>query len=135
MIKKAREERKEADEKAAAERSASPAEGTAKTEEVVDEEKQVNKINTCEESKTEEDEVPPELETVDADKLKAEQAAQSEKEKTQRQLYDQMRNNIAKSSTEAEADEGCTVEEVKDEPEAQPAQEETKEDPNKDVLV
>ena len=48
------------------------------TEEVVEEEEEkptVQKIDTCEEGKAMEDDAPPELETVDSDTLKEEQAA------------------------------------------------------------
>ena len=72
-------------------------------------------INTCEESKAaaNDDELPPELEQVDSDQLKAENAKQSQEEKTKKQMYEQMRNNKAR---EDDDDEGCTVEEIVDEP-------------------
>ena len=81
MIKKAREEKKAADEaKASAERSASPAESAPKTEEIVDGENVHGvMIDTRSEEKkraeAESDEdAPPELEKVDAEKLREEQA-------------------------------------------------------------
>ena len=56
--------------------------------------------------------MPPELEKVDADQLKKEQEAKTNSQKQQRQMYEQMRNNIAND----EDAEECTVEEVKEEP-------------------
>ena len=84
------------------------------------------------------DDAPPELETVEADQLKAEQAAASSDDKQHRQMYDQLRKNVGQDDDDSEEEEeGCTVEEVKtEEPamQAQPAAEEPESDPIADVL-
>lgn len=78
MIKTARAERKAADEaKAEAERSASPAESGATVEEIIEETKSEPAAAAQGE---EEDDAPPELEHVDAEKLKVEQEAASKSE-------------------------------------------------------
>ena len=72
----------------------------------------------CEVYEVEDDDAPPELETVEADQLKAEQAAENSQDKQQRQMYDQLRKNVGNdddASEDEEEDEGCTVEEVKEE--------------------
>ena len=80
MIKRAREEKRLSDE--AAGRSASPADKEP-SEEVKHEEEESKtvQINTCEDA-------PPELEQVDADKLKEEQEAMTDSSKQQRQMYE-----------------------------------------------
>lgn len=78
----------------------------------MEEERKTVQINTCD------DDAPPELEQVDADKLKKEQEAMSDSAKQQRQMYDQMRKNVdvdTKAEVEEEEEEGCTVEEVVEE--------------------
>lgn len=88
MIRKAREEKRVADEKAAAESSAQPAENKYENTDSEDETAPTTKINTCEEQKSAkgnesegDNELPPELETVDADQLKEEQAKLSSADK------------------------------------------------------
>jgi len=61
-------------------------------------------INTCEVNSTEED-APPELEKVDSDMLKAEQLAQSDKEKAHRELYEQLRKNVPTDKEKEEENE------------------------------
>ena len=89
MIRKAREEKRIADEKAAAESSAQPAENKYENSDSENEAASTTQIETCEEQKEAakgndsdgENEVPPELETVDADQLKEEQAKLSSTDK------------------------------------------------------
>jgi len=47
---------------------------------------------------------------VDADQLREEQNAESEKEKSQRQIYEQLRKNVPNDDKEEE--NVCTIEEV-----------------------
>ena len=74
----------------------------------------------CQVYEVEDEEAPPELETVEADQLKAEQAAANDVDKQQRQMYDKLRKNVVNDASddeeeEKEEEDGCTIEEVKEE--------------------
>ena len=71
-----------------------------------------------------EDDVPPELEDVDPDTLKKEQEEMTDGQKQQKKAYQQMKKQFdtpAQAAEDDDEDEGCTVEEVKDDEPAQAA--------------
>ena len=61
------------------------------------------------------EDAPPELEHVDPETLKAEQAAAANdaEAKQKKQIYDQMRKNVKdEDDSDSDGNEGCTVEEI-----------------------